>query len=246
MNKLHVNIRKNNQKDKNSMVETTYTDNKVKKYYAWRASNYDAMAEWEAPYHAEAVRLADAHEGQRILVAACGTGRGMDKLVEAIGPTGRVDALDISEEMIGQSRAKVEKLGLADRIYFQRGNVRNLPYPDNTFDILYNGYMFDLIELDGFAPILKEMMRVLKPGGKIVLLNMSKPDEQKTFYERIYKWTKIPCRPVLMAPYLESLGFKNVQRIYRSVQPKTFFEWIISKMWGQEIVIAHKAQAILI
>lgn len=240
MNKLHVNIREKAQEGKNSMVETTYTDNKVKKYYAWRASNYDAMAEWEAPYHAEAIRLANAREGQRILVAACGTGRGMDELVKAVGPTGRVDALDISEEMIDQSRAKMEKLGLGDRVYFQQGNVRSLPYPDNTFDILYNGYMFDLIELDGFAPILKEMMRVLKPGGKIVLLNMSKPDEQKTFYERIYKWTKIPCRPALMTPYLESLGFKNVQRIYRSIQPKNLFEWIISKMWGQEIVVAHK------
>ncbi len=245
MNKLHINIQEKTQKGKNSIVETTYTDDKVKKYYAWRASNYDAMAEWEAPYHAEAVQLVDAHEGQRILVAACGTGRGMDELVKAVGPTGRVDALDISEEMIGQSRAKMEKLGLGDRVYFQQGNVRNLPYSDNTFDILYNGYMFDLIELDGFAPILKEMMRVLKPGGKIVLLNMSKPDEQKTFYERIYKWTKIPCRPVLMVPYLESLGFKNVQRIYRSVQPKNLFEWVVSKMWGQEIVVAHKAQTIL-
>lgn len=71
-------------------------------------------------------------------------------------------------------------------------------------------------------------------------LNMSKPDERKTFYERIYKWTKIPCRPVLMAQYPESLGFKNVNRIYRSIQPKSLFEWIISKMWGQEIVVAHK------
>jgi len=225
---------------KNSMVETTYSDDKVKKYYAWRASNYDSLAEWEAEYHAEAVRLADAREGQRILVAACGTGRGMDELAKAVGPAGRVDALDISEEMIGQSRAKMETLGLTDRIYFQQGNVRDLPYPDNTFDILYNGYMFDLIELNGFPPILKEMMCVLKPGGKIVLLNMSKPDEQKTFYERIYKWTKIPCRPVLMAPYLESAGFKNVQRIYRSIRARNSFEWIIGKMWGQEIVIGSK------
>ncbi len=82
MNKLHVNIQENTQKGKSSMVETTYTDNKAIKYYAWRASNYDAMAEWEAPYHAEAVRLADAHEGQRILVAACGTGKGMDELYD--------------------------------------------------------------------------------------------------------------------------------------------------------------------
>ena len=79
---------------KNGMVETTYTDDRVKKYYAWRASNYDSLAEWEAEYHTEAVGLADAREGQCILVAACGTGRGMDELARAVGPMGRIDALD--------------------------------------------------------------------------------------------------------------------------------------------------------
>lgn len=225
----------------NGMIESTYTDDKTKKYYAWRASNYDALAEWEQEFHAEAVQLADAQKGQRIMVVACGTGRGMVELAQAVGPTGRVDALDLSEAMIDHARSKSEKLGLNDRMHFKQGNARELPYPDETFDIVYNGYMFDLIPLDGFVPILKEMARVLKPGGKLVLLNMSKPDERKTLYETIYKWTGIPCRPVLMAPYLESLDFKDIQRIYRSLRPRNFYERIIGLLWGQEIVTARKA-----
>jgi SAM-dependent methyltransferase len=101
--------------------------------------------------------------------------------------------------------------------------------------------MLDLIPLEGFEPILKEMQRVLKPGGKLVLLNMSKLDEKKTFYESIYKWTGIPCRPVLMAPYLETLGFKNVERNYRAPRPHNFFERIVALLWGQEIVQGYKA-----
>ncbi len=66
--------------------------------------------------------------------------------------------------------------------------------------------MFDLIPLDGFMPILKEMARVLKPGRKLVLVNMSKPDSRKTNFERIYEmgWAVMPCRPVLMSPYMVS------------------------------------------
>jgi ubiquinone/menaquinone biosynthesis C-methylase UbiE len=226
---------------KNGMIESTYSDDKTKKYYAWRASNYDAMAEWEMEFHAEAVQLADAQKGQRVLVVACGTGRGMIELARAVGPTGRVDALDLSEQMIDEARAKCEKLGLNDRVHFKQGNAKELPYPDEAFDIVYNGYMLDLIPLDGFDPILKEMQRVLKPSGKLVLLNMSKPDEKKTFYESIYRWTGIPCRPVLMAPYLEGLGFKDIRRSYRAPRPHNFYERIIGLLWGQEIVLANKA-----
>ncbi len=226
---------------KNGMVESTYTDDKTQQYYAWRASNYDALAEWEKQFHAEAVQLANAQEGQRVLVVACGTGRGMIELAQSVGSTGRVDALDLSEAMLVQARAKCAQMGLRDRVYFKQGNAKELPYPDESFDIVYNGYMLDLIPLDGFLPILREMQRVLKPGGKLVLLNMSKPDERKTFYEYIYKWTGIPCRPVLMAPYLKALDFKGIQRIYRAPRPHNIYERIVGLLWGQEVVLAHKA-----
>jgi ubiquinone/menaquinone biosynthesis C-methylase UbiE len=226
----------------NALIESTYNDEKTQKYYGWRASNYDALAEWEQEFHVEAVQMAGAQAGQRVLVVACGTGRGMIELAQAVGPTGRVDALDLSEAMIERARLKSAQLGLNDRIVFKQGNAKALPYPEETFDIVYNGYMFDLISLDGFTPILKEMQRVLKPGGKLVLLNMSKPDEKKTFFESIYKWTGSPCRPVLMAPYLKALNFQAIQRHYRDVHPHKFYERIIAWLWGQEIVVALKAE----
>lgn len=107
--------------------------------------------------------------------------------------------------------------------------------------MVYNGYMFDLIPLNGFLPILKEMARVLKPDGKLVLVNMSKPDERKTMFETIYEkgWAVMPCRPVLMSPYLEPAGFTNVQRFYRPTRGA-----IVAWLWGQEIVLANKAEAI--
>src|SRR5512138_1831728 len=171
---------------KQVLVESTHPKaEQITKYYAWRASNYDAGTTFEVEHHAEALRLAHIQEGQHILDVACGTGRGTVGLAQAVGPNGRVDALDLSEAMLGQARTKIEKQGLSDHVHFKQGNARELPYPDASFDGVYNGYMFDLIPLDGFMPILKEMARVLKPGGKLVPVNMSKPDNRKTFFERI-------------------------------------------------------------
>jgi ubiquinone/menaquinone biosynthesis C-methylase UbiE len=222
----------------NNIVESTHPDAEhITKYYAWRASNYDAGTAFEVEHHAEALRLADIQEGQHILDVACGTGRGTAGLAKAVGVSGRVDALDLSEAMLDQARMKIEKLGLSDRVHFKQGNARELPYPDETFDLVYNGYMFDLIPLDGFMPILKEMARVLKPGGKLVLVNMSKPDKRKTFFEKIYErgWAVMPCRPVLMSGYLEPAGFIEIQRFYRPTRGS-----LVSLLWGQEIVLARK------
>lgn len=226
---------------KQDVVEATHqTAGKIQKYYSWRASNYDAGAGFEVEHHAEALRLADVQKGQRVLDVACGTGRGTVGLAQAVSPSGRVDALDLSKAMLDQARAKIDKLGLSTHVYFKQGNARELPYPDETFDVIYNGYMFDLIPLDSFLPILKEFERVLKPGGKLVLLNMSKPDKRKTFYERVYEkgWAVMPCRPVLMSPFLEPAGFTNIQRLYRPSRGS-----IVALLWGQEIVLARKLAA---
>jgi demethylmenaquinone methyltransferase/2-methoxy-6-polyprenyl-1,4-benzoquinol methylase len=221
-------------------LSTHQTAEKITRYYAWRASNYDAGSGFEVEHHAEAQRLANIQAGQHVLDVACGTGRATISLAQAVGENGKVDALDLSEAMINQARAKIDRLGWSDRVQFKQGNARELPYPDKLFDVVYNGYMFDLIPLDGFLPILKEMRRVLKPGGKLVLVNMSKPDERKTFYEKIYEkgWALMPCRPVLMSAYLQPAGFTDIQRFYRPTRGA-----VVARLWGQEIVIARKQAA---
>ncbi len=223
---------------KQTMVEATHPNaDRVQAYYTWRASNYDAGTGFEVEHHQEAVRLAEIQEGQRALDVACGTGRGTVGLARAVGPQGRVDALDLTEAMLGQARAKIEKLGMGNCVHFKQGNARELPYPEATFDLVYNGYMFDLIPLDGFLPILFEFQRVLKPGGKLVLVNMSKPSARKTFYEAAYEkgWAVMPCRPVLISPFLESAGFTDIQRLYRPSRGL-----VVSRLWGTEIVLARK------
>jgi ubiquinone/menaquinone biosynthesis C-methylase UbiE len=139
--------------------------------------------------------------------------------------------------MLEQAQIKINLAALSEIVIFKEGDARKLQYPDETFDLVYNGYMFDLIALDGFLPILNEMKRVLKPGGKLVLVNMSKPSDKKTFFETVYAkgWAVMPCRPVLMSPYLKQAGFSDIERIYHPTRGS-----IISLLWGQEIVLAKK------
>ncbi|HEX7556622.1 MAG TPA: class I SAM-dependent methyltransferase [Leptolinea sp.] len=221
-----------------NMVEATIPqEEKIQRYYGWRAGNYDAGTNFEVEQHLEAVRLADIQPGQRVLDVACGTGRATVDLARSVGSMGRVDALDLTEAMLDKALDKVNRLDLSERVHFKQGNARALPYSDETFDVLYNGYMFDLIPLDGFDSILNEFMRVLKPGGKLVLVNMSKSTNNKTFYEKVYEtgWAVMPCRPVLMSTFLESAGFVEINRLYR---PSRGF--LVAWLWGTEIVQAYK------
>jgi len=221
-----------------TIVEATHpSEEKIQKYYAWRASNYDAGSSFEIEHHLEAIRLAEIMPGQHVLDVACGTGRATVDLAKSVGPDGRVDGLDLSEAMLGQARTKINNLQLGSRVHFKQGNARELPFPDGTFDLLYNGYMFDLIPIEGFLPILKEFVRVIKPGGKLVLVNMSKPHPGKTFYETVYEkgWAVMPCRPVWMSPLLGAAGFTDVTRQYRPSHGL-----IVSRLWGSEIVMAKK------
>jgi ubiquinone/menaquinone biosynthesis C-methylase UbiE len=220
------------------IVEATHRSaNRVQKYYAGRAPHYDAASRSQIAAHAEAIHLAEIREGQRVLDVACGTGRATASLARAVGDAGRVDALDLSAAMLDQACAKIAHFGLGRQVDFKRGDARELPYPGESFDLLYSGYLFDLIPLGGFAPILVEFARVLKPRGKLVLVHMSKPDGRKTSYETLYErgWTLTPARPVLMSTFVEAAGFTDVQRRYR---PNHGFA--LARQWGTEIVVARR------
>jgi demethylmenaquinone methyltransferase/2-methoxy-6-polyprenyl-1,4-benzoquinol methylase len=106
----------------------------------------------------------------------------------------------------------------------KEANSRNLPFKDNFFDVLYNAYMLDLITLQDMSSVLNEFKRVLKPGGRLVLLNMSKPDETKSLHEKLYQllpsklvlYLAGGCRPVLMENSVNDSGFQNVSRSFLS------------------------------
>ncbi|TVY04565.1 demethylmenaquinone methyltransferase [Cohnella terricola] len=120
------------------------------------------------------MRKMDVKPGQTSLDLCCGTCDWTIALAQASG--GRTVGLDFSRNMLDVGQAKVDKLGLGNQITLVQGNAMDLPFEDNSFDFITIG--FGLRNVPDIVKTLKEMKRVVKPGGLIVCLELSKPTWQ--------------------------------------------------------------------
>jgi demethylmenaquinone methyltransferase/2-methoxy-6-polyprenyl-1,4-benzoquinol methylase len=179
------------------------------------------VAPLEFKNHRKAIEKAAIHPGDKVLEVAVGPGKTLLEIVKRVGRNDIVHGVDTSPKMLEIARNTVLDAGYQN-IALHVADARDLDFPDGTFDVLYNGYMLDLIPLADMPNILSEFKRVLKPGGRLVLLNMSKKEDQTlTLYERMY--TKLPasfvlhfmgaCRPVLMEHPTREAGFQEVERV---------------------------------
>ena len=111
--------------------------------------------------------------GQEILDIACGTGDFSIAIARAMAPGSRVTGLDLSEGMLAVMRAKLAAAGLEDRVACVQGDSEALPYADATFDCVT--IAFGIRNFEHRETALREILRVLKPGGKLVILELSVP-----------------------------------------------------------------------
>lgn len=85
----------------------------------------------------------------------------------------KIVGIDLSEEMLNIGKQKVERYGLSNLIELQKGDAENLPFADNTFDAVTVG--FGARNFENLEAGLKEMLRVLRPGGKCIVLEFVLP-----------------------------------------------------------------------
>lgn len=123
----------------------------------------------------EAVKALKLTSGSHIIDVACGTCKITCEALKQMG-TVQVTALDFNTEMIEMGQKKVESMGKADQVYFCKGNAMYLPYGDNTFDGAISG--FALRNVPNVQQVLREMKRVVKPGGRVVILELAKPEKR--------------------------------------------------------------------
>ncbi len=123
-------------------------------------------------WRTKAVRMVAARSPRSILDVATGTGDLALELARLI-PGSEITGVDLSEGMIKVGREKIEKAGLSDRIALRPADCLSLPFVENTFDALTVAY-----GVRNFADIpagLREMYRVLKPGGMVCIVELSTP-----------------------------------------------------------------------
>ena len=123
--------------------------------------------------------------GARCLDVATGTGDFAIALARASGPQGRVVGLDFCADMLAVGERKVARAGLCDRMELVHGNAMALPFPDSSFACATIG--FGLRNVPDIGKVLEEMARVVKPGGLVVSLELSKP-EWKPFRALYYAY----------------------------------------------------------
>lgn len=120
------------------------------------------------------IEMAAVRPGQTILDIAGGTGDLAAKFSRLVGPQGQVVLADINNSMLSVGRDKLLDHGISQNVYFAQADAQFLPFPDNTFDCIT--IAFGLRNVTDKDLALASMLRVLKPGGRLLVLEFSKPE----------------------------------------------------------------------
>ena len=157
------------------------------------ASKYDVMNDLMSmglhrAWKAYTVLVANVKEGQQVLDIAGGTGDLSLAFAPKVGATGRVVHTDINEAMLREGRNRLIDAGVC--LPTLVCDAEKLPFPDNHFDLV--SVAFGLRNMTHKDAALKEMNRVLKPGGKLLVLEFSKVARP---LEKIYDWYSFKVLP---------------------------------------------------
>ncbi|MFC1983077.1 class I SAM-dependent methyltransferase [Chloroflexota bacterium] len=206
------------QSQKARFIKVHASKDDVRRLYARLSYLYDSWGFLtESKAVDRAVELANIQDGENILEVAVGTGT-LFKRIVALNHNGKNEGIDLSPDML--SRAK-KRLGKRFTNYsLQVGDAYSLEHSDDTFDVLFNNYMFDLLPEEDFGQVLLEFKRVLKHGGRMVITSMT---FGRRWYSRIWDWMvhKNPsllagCRPVSLEEDIMHADFENIHAEYVS------------------------------
>jgi ubiquinone/menaquinone biosynthesis C-methylase UbiE len=187
-------------------------------------------ARLERPAVSEGLKRAQVRPGERVLEVAVGTAAAFARLRRRLGRSGQLVGVDFSPGMLRATRRRVPDAVLV------RADARALPFARDHFDLLWASYVVEIIPTAELTPLFREFSRVLKPGGRLVLVNFSKEGERLLWWERLYgltptflvPWLFGGCRPIRAEPYVRAAGFTAVERTF------------IAEGMQSEIIIARK------
>lgn len=191
----------------------------IRKTYTWIAPTHDWLAVLvEARARSLGLEWANVQDGEHVLEVAVGTGLSFQALLR-LNPNGHTDGIDLTPAMLRRARRRAERTGVT-AYRLAPGNAFDLAFADATFDLLLNSYMVDMVPEADFVPLLQEYRRVLKPGGRLVMMNMTLGER---WYNQLWEWLyrlHAPllggCRGVALLPYVQKAGFVHTRRAYVS------------------------------
>ncbi len=143
------------------------------------AAKYDVMNDLMSMgihrlWKRQTIELSGVRTGNKVLDLAGGTGDLTMKFSEIVGPEGQVVLADINDSMIKVGRDRLIDKGIVGNVNYVQANAECLPFPDQTFDCIT--IAFGLRNVTDKQAALESMARVLKPGGRLLVLEFSKTD----------------------------------------------------------------------
>lgn len=153
-----------------------------------------------------AIELSGARQGHSVLDLAGGTGDLARQFSRIVGPKGQVVLADINESMLAMGRDKLLDHGYVDNIQYTQANAECLPFANNSFDLIT--IAFGLRNVTNKEQALESMYKTLKPGGRLLVLEFSKPrsDLLSKIYDR-YSFSVLPKMGKLVANDSESYKY---------------------------------------
>jgi len=168
-------------------VETDQKAGLVANVFHSVASRYDLMNDLMSGgvhriWKRFTIEVSGVRRGQRVLDIAGGTGDLAAKFSKLVGPEGEVVLADINESMLNVGRDRLTDRGVCGNIEYVQADAQYLPFPDNHFDVIT--IAFGLRNVTDKDLALRSMLRVLKPGGRLLVLEFSKPRSE--LFSKVY------------------------------------------------------------
>jgi len=205
-------------------------------------ASYDKLSKWydllagrfERRYRDIGLQKLSAKKGEIVLEIGFGTGDCLLSLAQAVGNSGQVYGIDISEGMCRITGSRLEKTGLVEQVTLICDDAAKLPFKANSFDAIFMSFTLELFDTPEIPTVLGECQRVLRSSGRLCVVGMSK--KGASVLMRLYECAhrKFPryldCRPIFIQESLEGVGFQIIEATKIS-------------MWSLpiEIVLAKKA-----
>lgn len=152
------------------------------------------------------IDMSGVRPGNKVLDLAGGTGDLTKKFSKIVGPSGKVVLADINSSMLEVGRERLTNQGYVGNIEYVQANAQHLPFEDNTFDVIT--IAFGLRNVTDKDEALRSMFRVLKPGGRLLVLEFSQTTNPllKKAYD-IYSFTALPMMGKLVTNDSESYKY---------------------------------------
>jgi len=192
-------------------------------------ANYDRLShvyDWfttgpERKLQREGIARLQVHEGESVLEIGFGTGQGLVIMARSVGSTGRVYGIDLSAGMLRVAASRIAGAGLAERVELRQADAAQLPYPESSMDAVFMSFTLELFDTPEISMVLRECRRVLRPGGRIVLVALSntRPGLALTIYEWAHRTFPlfVDCRPIFATEAVQQAGFAEVKAVKSSL-----------------------------